>query len=168
MISVLIETHNSDELLARTLTGLVGGAVEGLLSDVIVVDHGSQDQTHRVADAAGCIFLQDQMLIDGFMRGRSDWFLLLEPGARLMDGWIEPVAVHVERMQGPACFTRASLYRKPLLKRLFSAANPIADGLLISRRQSLTLLKPDTRAADLARGLAMKRMRAEIVPAPAR
>ena len=34
MISVLIETHNSDELLARTLGGLVGGAVEGLLSDV--------------------------------------------------------------------------------------------------------------------------------------
>ena len=62
MISVLIETQNSDEALARTLGGLVGGAVEGILSDVIIIDQGSVDQTHRVADAAGCIFLQDQAL----------------------------------------------------------------------------------------------------------
>lgn len=164
MISVLIETHNSDELLARTLAGLVGGAVEGLLSDVIIVDYGSSDQTHRVADAAGCIFLQDQTLIDGFRRARSEWFLLVEPGARLLDGWIEPVAVHVERAQGPACFTCSHAHRKPLLNRLFYKRSPIADGLLISKRQAMALLKPEKKAADLARGLAMKRLRAEIIP----
>jgi glycosyltransferase involved in cell wall biosynthesis len=165
MISVLIETRNSDELLARTLAGLVGGAVEGLLSDVIIIDYGSSDQTHRVADAAGCIFLQDQTLIDGFRRARSEWFLLMEPGARLLDGWIEPVAMHIERAQGPACFTCSHAHRKPLFKRLFSRRNPIADGLLIPKRQAMALLNPEKKAADLALGLAMKRLRAGIIPA---
>ncbi|TXR48141.1 glycosyltransferase [Phyllobacterium endophyticum] len=166
MISVLIETHNSDEALARTLGGLVGGAVEGVLSDVIIIDHGSVDQTHRVADAAGCIFLRDQTLIDGFRRARSEWFLFLEPGARLLDGWIEPVAVHAERMQGPACFTRSHTHRRPFLSRVFSPGSPLADGLLISKRQSMALFSPGKKTSDIARGLAMKRLRAEIIPAP--
>ncbi|MGH6862391.1 MAG: glycosyl transferase family 2 [Phyllobacterium sp.] len=165
MISVLIETQNSDERLATTLAGLVGAAVEGLVSDVVIVDHGSEDQTHRVADAAGCIFLQDQTLIDGFRRARSQWFLIVEPGARLLDGWIEPVAVHVERMPGPACFTCSHPHRKPFLRRLFELRSPIADGLLISRRQAMALVTPEKKAADLARGLAMKRLRGEIIPA---
>ena len=166
MISVLIETQNSDEPLARTLAGLVGGAVEGLLSDVIVIDYGSMDQTHRVADQAGCTFLQDQTLIDGFRRARSEWFLFLEPGARLLDGWIEPVAAHVERMQGPACFTCSHAHRRPFLSRVFSPASPLADGLLISKRQSMALFNPGKQSADIARGLAMKRLKAEIIPAP--
>lgn len=165
MISVLIETQNSDEALARTLAGLVGGAIEGLLSDVIIVDYGSTDQTHRVADAAGCIFLQDQTLIDGFRRARGDWFLILEPGARLLDGWIEPVAVHVERAQGPACFTRSHAHRRSLLTRLFSPGSALTDGLVISKRQSMALFSPGKKANDIARGLAMKRLRAEIIPA---
>jgi glycosyltransferase involved in cell wall biosynthesis len=146
MISVLIETRNSDEALARTLGGLVGGAVEGILSDVVIIDHGSGDQTHRVADAAGCIFLQDQTLIDGFRRARSEWFLFLEPG--------------------PACFTRSHTHRRPFLSRVFSPGNPLADGLLISKRQSMALFSPGKQAVDIARGLAMKRLRAEIIPAP--
>jgi glycosyltransferase involved in cell wall biosynthesis len=165
MISVVIETHNSDELLARTLSGLVGGAVEGLLSDVIVIDQGSTDQTHRVADAAGCIFLQDQTLIDGLRRARSDWFLFLEPGARLLDGWIEPVAMHVDRMQGPACFTRSRTHRRPFLSRVFSPGSALSAGLVISKRQSMALFSPGKKAADIARGLAMKQLRAEIIPA---
>ncbi|MBZ3691463.1 glycosyl transferase family 2 [Phyllobacterium calauticae] len=164
MISVLIETRNADEPLARTLGGLVGGAVEGVLSDVIVIDHGSTDQTHRVADAAGCIFLQDQTLIDGLRRARSDWILFIEPGARLIDGWIEAVSLHVERMQGPACFTRSHAHRKPFFARVFAPGNPLANGLLISKRQAMALSAPGKSAADLARGLAMKRLRAEIIP----
>ncbi|WP_182547680.1 glycosyltransferase [Phyllobacterium myrsinacearum] len=164
MISVLIETRNADEPLARTLSGLVGGAVEGVLSDVIVIDQGSTDQTHRVADAAGCIFLQDQTLIDGLRRARSDWILFIEPGARLIDGWIDAVAAHVERIQGPACFTRSHAHRRPFFARVFSPGNPLADGLLISKRQAMALSAPGKSASDLARGLAMKRLRAEIIP----
>ena len=54
MLTVLIETRNDEEGLARTLASLVGGAVEGVVRDVIVCDRGSTDQTHRVAEHAGC------------------------------------------------------------------------------------------------------------------
>jgi hypothetical protein len=42
----------------------------------------------------------------------------------------------------------------------------LADGLLISKRQSMALFSPGKQAVDIARGLAMKRLRAEIIPAP--
>ena len=57
MISVLIETKDGEEGLARTLATLVGGAVEGVVREVIVCDKGSTDHTHSVAEHAGCVFL---------------------------------------------------------------------------------------------------------------
>ena len=57
MLSVLIETRNDEEGLARTLASLVGGAVEGVVREVIVCDLGSTDQTHDVAEHAGCAYL---------------------------------------------------------------------------------------------------------------
>ena len=57
MLTVLIETKDDEEGLTRTLASLVGGAVEGVVRDVIVCDSGSTDQTHRVAEHAGCNYL---------------------------------------------------------------------------------------------------------------
>ncbi len=41
MLSVIIETLNSERPLACTLSGLVPAVVEGLLRRVTVIDHGS-------------------------------------------------------------------------------------------------------------------------------
>ncbi len=57
MLTVIIETRNNEAELAQTLSALVAGAVEGLVSDVIILDHGSRDGSSRVADAAGRAFL---------------------------------------------------------------------------------------------------------------
>ncbi|TIT31983.1 MAG: glycosyltransferase, partial [Mesorhizobium sp.] len=57
MLSVLIQTLNDEERLARTLASLIGGAVEGVVRDVVVCDGGSTDQTHRVAEHAGCLYV---------------------------------------------------------------------------------------------------------------
>ncbi|MGH6760411.1 MAG: glycosyl transferase family 2 [Phyllobacterium sp.] len=166
MISVLIETRNADEGLARTLAALVGGVVEGVIRDVVVVDHGSVDHTHQVADAAGAMFLQDQSLLDGVRKARGEWLLLLEPGAKLLDGWIDPVVQHIDNLPGPARFSRNPVHRQPFLARIFGKTAPLADGLLISKRQALALLKSAKTADDLARGLAARRLKAEIIPAP--
>ena len=44
MLSVLIETRNDEEGLARTLASLIAAAVEGVVREVIVCDLGSTDQ----------------------------------------------------------------------------------------------------------------------------
>ncbi|TIT95003.1 MAG: glycosyltransferase, partial [Mesorhizobium sp.] len=93
MLSVLIETRNDEEGLARTLASLIGGAVEGVVRDVIVCDTGSTDQTHYVAEHAGCHYMAGGVA-DGIGQAKGDWLLLLEPGARLAEGWIEEVAAH--------------------------------------------------------------------------
>lgn len=56
MLTVIMETKDNEAELAQTLSALVAGAVEGLVSDVIILDHGSTDGSPRVADAAGCRF----------------------------------------------------------------------------------------------------------------
>ena len=54
MLSVIIPTLNAESGLAATLEALVPAAVAGLISDVVVVDGGSNDATKLIADNAGC------------------------------------------------------------------------------------------------------------------
>ncbi|TGQ68532.1 glycosyl transferase family 2 [Mesorhizobium sp. M00.F.Ca.ET.186.01.1.1] len=165
MLSVLIETRNDEEGLARTLATLIGGAVEGVVRDVIVCDAGSTDQTHRVAEHAGCHFVTGGVGA-GIGRAKGDWLLLLEPGARLADGWIDEVVAHTARQTMAARFSRARGSRVPFLARVFSANRALADGLVISKRQAAALAKNAASAEALARGLATRRLDAEIWAAP--
>src|SRR5215213_9150718 len=100
MLSVLIETRNDEEALARTLASLVGGAVEGVVREVIVCDTGSTDRTHTVAEHAGCHYLPSGGIAAGIGLAKGDWLLLLEPGARLSEGWIEDVVLHMAKPTG--------------------------------------------------------------------
>ena len=65
------------------------------MREVIVCDLGSTDQTHYVAEHAGCHFMAEGGIAAGIARAKGDWLLILEPGARLLDGWIEPVVMHM-------------------------------------------------------------------------
>lgn len=168
MLSVLIETSDDEEGLARTLSSLVGAAVEGTVRDVIVCDRGSCDRTARVADHAGCVFLENADIVAGIRRAKGDWLLILEPGARLDGEWAEAVLGHVSRATSPARFSRSRLDRTPFLARIFSAHRPLADGLVISKRQAGALARPGADAGSLARGLSARRLAAEIHAAPRR
>ncbi|CCV12303.1 glycosyltransferase [Mesorhizobium sp. STM 4661] len=167
MLSVLIETLNDEEGLARTLASLIGGAVEGVVRDVIVCDTGSTDQTHRVADHAGCHYVTGGIAA-GIRQAKGDWLLMLEPGARLAEGWIDDVAAHTARQTMPARFSRARASRTPFLSRVFSGNRALAEGLVISKRQAAALSKSARGAEAIARGLATKRLPAEISVAPAK
>lgn len=167
MLSVLIQTLNDEERLARTLASLIGGAVEGVVRDVVVCDGGSTDQTHRVADHAGCHFVGGGVAA-GIRQAKGDWLLLLEPGARLAEGWIDEVAAHTARQTMPARFSRARGSRVPFLSRVFSGNRALAEGLVISKRQAAALSKNARSTEAIARGLATKRLDAEIWVAPAK
>lgn len=165
MLSVLIDTLDDEEGLARTLACLVGGAVEGVVREVIVRDNGSGDGTLAVAEHAGCHVVTGG-LAAAVGAARSDWLLVLEPGARLEGGWTDEVAAYVAHSTMPARFSRASASRAPFLSRLMARPTALAQGLLIPKRRALASKAADAEA--LARGLAMKTLRVGIWPAPAR
>jgi len=169
MLTVLIETRNDEEALARTLACLVGAAVQGVVRDVIVCDRGSTDQTHSVAEHAGCHYLTEGGLAAGVRQAQGEWLLLLEPGARLSEGWPESVLAHVGRMTVPARFSRARADRLGLFSRIVSSPSALSEGLVIRKGQAVSLSRTASSAEALARGLAPKRLEAEIrVADPAR
>ncbi|WP_421913991.1 glycosyltransferase [Mesorhizobium sp.] len=164
MLSVLIETLNDEEGLARTLASLVGGAVEGVVREVIVCDTGSTDQTHRVAEHAGCLYVAGTTAL-GIGQAKGDWLLLLEPGARLVEGWTDEVVAHTARQTMAARFSPARGSRT-FLSRVFAGNRALAEGMLINRRQASTLSKNAGSGEAIARGLATRRLDAEIWVAP--
>jgi glycosyltransferase involved in cell wall biosynthesis len=164
MLSVLIETLNDEEGLARTLASLVGGAVEGVVREVIVCDTGSTDQTHRVAEHAGCQYVAGGTAL-GIGQAKGDWLLLLEPGARLVDGWTDEVVAHTARQTMAARFSPARGSRT-FLSRVFSGNRALAVGMLINRRQASALSKSAGSGEAIARGLATRKLDAEIWVAP--
>lgn len=170
MLTVLIETRNDEDALARTLSSLVSGAVEGIVREVLIHDRGSTDQTTVVADHAGCVLLPHGDLIGGVRRAKGEWLLFVEPGARLVDGWVEAVFAHVGHAGTPARFLRARNAGGGFLQRLMSRRRPLSDGLLVTKRQALAKLKPGDEVETLARRLSSRRIGAEILPArgPAR
>lgn len=168
MLTVLIETHNDEEPLARTLAALVPAAVEGVVRDVIVCDRLSVDHTHRVADQAGCVFVAGGDLQAALRRARCEWILFLEPGARPVEGWMDPVMAHTGKLASPARFTRVKEDRPGFFTRVFSARRPLADGLVMTRRQALALGKSARTAEAMARGLSARRLSGLISPAPVR
>jgi glycosyltransferase involved in cell wall biosynthesis len=168
MLTVLIETRNDEEALARTLASLVGGAVEGVVREVIVCDRGSTDQTHYVAEHAGCHYLATGGIAAGIGQAKGDWLLLLEPGARLADGWVDDVVQHTAKLTTAARFSRARRDRAPFLSRVFMSGRALADGLLITKRQAAVLSQNAKDAEAIARGLATRRLVAEILVAPQR
>lgn len=164
MLSVLIETRNDEERLARTLASLIGAVVEGVVRDVVVCDLGSTDQTRYIAEHAGC-HLAAGGIAAGIAAAKGDWLLVIEPGARLVDGWTDAVAVHLNSSTMPARLSRSRSERIPFLARVFSANRPLAHGLIVTKRQASSLAKHARSAEALARGLAMKTLSAEILPA---
>ncbi|MFZ1773105.1 MAG: glycosyltransferase [Rhizobiaceae bacterium] len=164
MLSVIIETRDCEEALARTLASLVGAVVEGAVRDVIIVDLGSTDSTLKVAEHAGCAL--SASLSEALAQAKCDWLILIEPGARLSDGWTDSAIAHAARHAQPAHFTRTRASRPGLFSRVFNTA--LASGFLMSKKQALTRLRQNSHAEDLARGLSSKTLDGEIAAAPKR
>ena len=152
MLTVLMECRNHEAELAQTLSILVSAAVEGLVSDVIVLDHQSEDGSSRVADAAGCYFHNDWELRDVLPLARGEWLLLLEPGARLQAGWIDETAEFMALSTQVAQFAPSRTHRRPWWKRIGRKGAPLEYGLLLPKQAAMALAKPGNGLEALAAG----------------
>jgi hypothetical protein len=165
MLTIILECRDNEAELAQTLSALVAGAVEGVVRDVIVLDHGSRDGSSTVADAAGCRFLTDWEIRDVVRSARGDWLLLLEPGARPLAGWVDAIVDHVAVSASPARFLGSRSHRRPFFKRLGRRTAPLEQGFLVSKRQALATARPGMALADVATRAGVRKLVAEIVPA---
>jgi glycosyltransferase involved in cell wall biosynthesis len=116
MIGVVIATLNSERPLVATLAPLVSGAVDGLVSEVILADGGSHDDTAAVADAAGCKFFSvegplGRRLKKGADTARAPWLLLLRPGTILEPAWVGEARRFIERTSARSGFAAAAFRR---------------------------------------------------------
>ncbi len=165
MLTVIMECRDQESELAQTLSVLVSAAVEGLVSDVVVLDHGSRDGSSRVADAAGCRFYGHWDIKDILRGARGEWLLLVEPGARLQAGWIDEVMEYIALNKQPARFAPARNYRRPFFKRIGRAVPPLEYGMLLPKRQAIALAKSGMDLETLARGQKVSKLASEIIPA---
>ena len=114
MLSVIIATFNSERPLVRTLAALVPGATAGLVSEVLIADGGSQDETAAVADVAGCDFLLAEgplgrRLKSAAASARAPWLVFLRPGTIPDTPWTAEVRGFVEQASPPG---RAAVFRR--------------------------------------------------------
>ncbi len=164
MLTVIIECQDQEPELAQTLATLVAGAIEGLVCDVVVLDHGSRDGTSRVADAAGCRFYSQWDIKDILRSARGEWLLLVEPGARPQAGWIDEIAEYMSFQKVPARFTASRGYRRPFLQRIRRAQPPLELGFLVPKRQAIASAKTGMRLAEFTKGHKIRQLSSEMIP----
>ncbi|MCC6890054.1 MAG: glycosyltransferase [Hyphomicrobiales bacterium] len=153
MISVVIPTHESERLLAYTLAALVPGALEGLVREVIVADAGSQDETAKVADVAGCRFMvapgdRGAALAAAAAMARAHWLWFVQPGSIPDPNWIDEIGRFVCASEGGhGQAAQAAVFRaRPRRGRSHFAEALKLIGTAIGRRprpaQGLLIAKP--------------------------
>jgi glycosyltransferase involved in cell wall biosynthesis len=176
MLSVIIPTRDSERALVRTLAALVPGAAAGLVSEVLVSDSGSRDQTAAAADHAGCTVLHEpgplgRQLKAAAEAARAPWLLFIRPGAVLESSWMDEVRIFLERQHSDptaAIFRRRAPDRGGLREILdlavamFAGPHP-EQGLLISKnvyqRTGGHLASAPDAEAEFLRRLGSRRLR---------
>lgn len=151
MISVVIPTHESERALAHTLAALVPGALDGVLREVIVADAGSNDGTAKVADVAGCRFLEipgerGARLAAAAATARAEWLWFVQPGSIPGTNWVEELGRFIRECELAGDDGQAAVFRaRPgrggsplseafaLLRTALGGRPTPAQGLLIAK-----------------------------------
>ena len=154
------------ERLAGSLASLVPAVIDGLVSDAIIRDASQNDAIRDVADAAGARLIAGPPA-EAIAAARGSWLLLLEPGARLEPGWVDPARRFIE--SGVGNIAHLSLAgRRGFFAGLFARPSALRRGFLIARPAAVAIAGSVQSLKALARGRAGKRIKAALVPPDAR
>lgn len=99
-LSVIIPTLNAGQTLQACLAALMEGVEAGLITELIISDGGSRDDTAALADAWGARIVTGAASRGGqLQRGcevaRGTWFLVLHADTVLNPGWTQAVGAHL-------------------------------------------------------------------------
>ena len=98
MITVLVRVERGVEALAVTLASLVPGVAAGLVADAVVLASEAEEETARLADAAGATLVvasQGRGWRPGAAAARREWLWCLLDGDVPGEGWIRAVGQFV-------------------------------------------------------------------------
>jgi hypothetical protein len=97
MLTALIHANATPGALASTLSSLVPGVAEGLVSHAVVIMPDADPASERIADAMGAsvIIAASDHWQAAARTARGDWVLLLEAGETPGQGWIGAVERHL-------------------------------------------------------------------------
>jgi hypothetical protein len=180
MLSVIIATKDSERALMPTLAALVSGATAGVISEVMIADGGSRDDTAVVAEVAGCHFLAMEgttarRLKTAAGKARAPWLLFLRPGTLLDARWIGDARRFVElaaRPDSAAVFRRGAPMQSGLREALSLLAAALGarprpeQGLLIAKEFYAALGGHRESAADAETDLIRRIGRRRLVRLP--
>jgi rSAM/selenodomain-associated transferase 2 len=148
VISVVIPTLDAAESLRECLDALEAARADGLVTEVVVADGGSSDETAEAAAAAGARVVQSDggrggQLVAGCAAATGAWLLVLHADTRLEAAWEEAARRHMAEQSGRAGWFRFRLDDAAAIARVWEAGVnlrsrvfglPYGDqGLLISR-----------------------------------
>ena len=149
-LSVIIPVLNASLTLDETLAHLRAGD-SNLVTEIIVSDGGSSDQTLEKAAEAGCVVMEGSpnrgnQLVRGATQAHGKWLLFVHADTRLSDNWGKHARAFIEMESSQdraAVFNfclddsslKAWLLESIVAIRVRFLALPYGDqGLLISRR----------------------------------
>ncbi|MBQ0709508.1 glycosyl transferase [Ochrobactrum sp. AP1BH01-1] len=164
MLSVVLETLNSEKALAHTLSALVPAVVEGLLRRVSVIDRGSSDETALVTLGAGCAFHAEKDIKTALDEIRTPWVLLLRPGAIPQEGWEEALRRHMEHGGATARFSLPEDSGLGAVRNLFGHKATLDAGLLVQLDVVKPLLLDGVSFDELPQRLKPVRLKHAILP----
>jgi glycosyltransferase involved in cell wall biosynthesis len=150
MISVIIPTMNAAEHLPAAFLSIYDAAIDGLVSEVIVSDGGSDDATRAIAEEAGATVVtgpcdEREQLRRGAEAARRLWLLFLHANTRLESGWAEEVKAFMATGRDRAAIFRFKLSGSGLRPRLLEN--------LMALRRSIFYLPHGGQALLIPRGL---------------
>lgn len=165
MLSVIIPTEGEEPPVVATLAALVAGAAAGVVREVLLIDRDEAGTIARVADIAGCEFLdldgsRGARLAAGARKARAHWLMFLHAGTVPDATWIDEVGQFMQNVELHGQ-PRAAIFRyarSPYaatgpgarladLTRLVSGPSP-KQGLVIARSHYEKLGGHDANARD--------------------
>ena len=148
LLSIVIPTLNSTNLISSTLLSLSEGIEANLIKELIISDGNSTDDIKKLSNEIGAVFIKGQkgrgiQLHRGAMKATGEWILFIHSDTILPPGWAIAFLKHIKNQEN-AGYCKLSFDDPSLIAKIISfGANlrssifklPYGDqGLLISKK----------------------------------
>ena len=104
LLSIVIPTLNSTNLISSTLLSLSEGIEANLIKELIISDGNSTDDIKKLSNEIGAVFIKGQkgrgiQLHRGAMKATGKWILFIHSDTVLPSGWAIEFLKHIKNQE---------------------------------------------------------------------